>query len=85
MKVYLHNRPISLLPTIFEKTNIRFFKTNATSGVPQCSILGHRLCIIYTNHIANSSKHFDFIIYSDDTTLSTTIEIIYRDKNNNTI
>ncbi len=25
---------------------------------------------------------FDFIIYADDTTLSTTLEIIYRDTNN---
>ncbi len=30
------------------------------------------------NDIAQASKLFDFIIYADDTTLSTTIEIVVR-------
>ncbi len=34
------------------------------------------LFIIYLNDIANTSNLFNFIIYSDDTTLSTTIEVI---------
>ncbi len=36
------------------------------------------LFIIYMNNIAQSSKLFEFIIYADDTTLSTTIEIVFR-------
>ncbi len=51
---------------------------NLTTGVPQESILYPLLFIIYMNDIAHLSKMFDFIIYADDTTLSTTIEIVVR-------
>ncbi len=46
-----------------------------TTDVPHGSILGPLLFIIYVNDIANASNLFTFIIYADDTNLSTTIEV----------
>ncbi len=51
-----------------------------STGVRQGSIFGRLLFIIYINDMANVSKIFDFILYTDDTTLSSTLRCF---KNNN--
>ena len=68
MQSYLTNRK-----QYVEINNTQSTKNDITVGVPQCSILGPLLFIIYMNDIIHSSTVFRFIIFADDTTLYTTL------------
>ena len=58
-----------------EIDNIKSNMLSITTGVPQGSILGPLLFIIYINDFAQASKMFNFLIYADDTTLSSTLNV----------
>ena len=54
---------------------------NISTGVPQGSILGPLLFIIYMNDLPNASHLFECIIYADDTTLIANLNDFYAKHN----
>lgn len=63
-KNYLSNRTKS----VYNNENFSDFKY-ITTGIPQCSILGAILFLIYINDITNANTKFKFTIYTGDTSL----------------
>ena len=64
MKSYLSDRL-----QLVEFNGVRSALRPITIGVPQGSILGPLLFIVYLNDIVHCSDFFDFILYADDTSL----------------
>ena len=54
--------------------NVKSSKHSTTCKIPQGSVLGPLLFNIIINDITQASTIFDFIMYADDTTLTSTLE-----------
>jgi hypothetical protein len=72
---YLNNRKQYVE---FENTDSQVL--DITTGVPQGSILGPLLFIIYINDMANVSDIFHSVIYADDTTLTSVLSSFETNK-----
>ena len=79
-KSYLSNRK-----QYVEYNNSHSSYANVSTGVPQGSILGPLLFIIYMNDIAKVTDKFHFVLYADDTSLVEPIGTFNADIKNCTI
>ena len=77
-KGIVHDWLASYLSDRFQTTEIGDYISNNENcllGVPQESVLGSLLFLLYVNNISSSSTKFNFYLFADDTS------ILYSDKN----
>ena len=77
---YMHNRQ-----QYVEIENTKSTTETITTGVPQGSILGPLLFLIYINDLALASTKLSPIMYADDTTLLSTLQIFTSNHSNNSL
>ncbi len=82
--LFTNNRPIPLLPAISKAYEKNIFKQLYHFFLDRKLLYNaqYLLFIICINNIAQAIELFDFIINADDTTLSTTLEIVIRNTQN---
>ena len=69
----INGKALQLCAQYVEINGVKSGALPITTGVPQGSILGPLLFIIYINHFSLASQVFTFISYTDDTTLFSTL------------